>query len=120
MQKKDMFLIGGILLLGVVSALFFQFTKEAGGTAIVTIDGAVVEEYPLDEDGVYTIETAEGYNVLTIKDGIVDMTEADCPDHICVEHIAIGYTGETIVCLPHKLVVEVVDGEEREMDLVVG
>ncbi len=120
MQKKDKILIASIIALGAIGVLFLQFTKEVGGTAIVTIDGVVVEEYPLAEDGVYTIETDGGYNILSIEDGIVDMTDADCPDHICVEHIAIGYTGETIVCLPHKLVVEVVDGEERGMDLVVG
>ncbi len=120
MQKKDMLFIGGILLLGAISALFLQFQKEDGGVAVVTVDGIVVEEFSLDEDLEQIIETPNGYNIISIEGGIVHISDADCRDHICVEHIAIDKTGETIVCLPHKLVVEVVGGAEKEMDLVVG
>lgn len=51
------------------------------------------------------------YNVLQIKEGEVSITEADCPDLICVHHKPVSRQGETIVCLPHKLLVEVV-GED--------
>ncbi|WP_317855143.1 NusG domain II-containing protein [Chakrabartyella piscis] len=120
MQKKDKILILVIVIVGAVMALFLQFTKEDGGFAVVTVDGQMVEEYSLETDGTYTIETDAGYNTLIIEDGVVHMLDADCRDHICVEHIAIMRTGETIVCLPHKLVVEVVGGAEATSDLVVG
>ena len=53
--------------------------------------------------------SAEGtwHNILVIKDGRADMTDADCPDRICVNHRPVSQEGETIVCLPHKVVVEV-------------
>ena len=53
-----------------------------------------------------------------IKDGKVTMKEADCKDQICADHKAIEKSGETIVCLPHKVVIEIrsEDGKEQELD----
>ena len=45
------------------------------------------------------------------------MLEADCPDQYCVEHAAIDKVNETIVCLPHKVVLEITEGEAaRDVD----
>ena len=52
------------------------------------------------------------------KDGTADITEADCPDKLCVHQRAISKTKETIVCLPNKVVVEVTGSEESELDSV--
>ena len=41
-----------------------------------------------------------------IKDGKVNMIEADCPDHLCMKQKAITDAGGTIVCLPNKVVIE--------------
>ena len=57
-----------------------------------------------------TIGEDDFENIIIIKDGKASMAKADCPDKICVNHAAISKKGETIVCLPHKVVVEVVDG----------
>ncbi len=48
-----------------------------------------------------------------IHDGKADVTEADCPDKLCVHQKAISKTHETIVCLPNKVVVEVTGEGER-------
>ena len=53
------------------------------------------------------IETKYGTNVVSVKDKAVFVSNADCPDKICVKHREISRVGETIVCLPHKLVVEI-------------
>ncbi|MBQ6026404.1 MAG: NusG domain II-containing protein [Lachnospiraceae bacterium] len=50
-----------------------------------------------------------GKCILVISDGKADMESADCPNQICVHHSAISHTGETIVCLPNRVVIEVVD-----------
>ena len=49
------------------------------------------------------------------------MTDADCPDKICVNHATISDVGESIVCLPHRVVVEIVssDGETDNADFDV-
>lgn len=50
-----------------------------------------------------------GKCILVISDGRADMESADCPNQICVHHSAISHTGETIVCLPNRVVIEVVE-----------
>lgn len=58
------------------------------------------------------------YNVILCQNGEVQMTESSCPDLICVHHRAIGMAGENIICLPHKIVIEIIGGE-RGLDGVV-
>ena len=50
-----------------------------------------------------------GKCILIISDGKADMESADCPNQICVHHSAISHTGETIVCLPNRVVIEVIE-----------
>lgn len=119
MKKADKILILVLLLAAVGFALFFFLQAEKGGIVRVTVDGEVKVELPLSEDTLYNIETEYGYNIIQVKDGYVSIHEADCRDQICVEHRKIHLTGETIVCLPHKLVVEILGEKETEYDAVV-
>lgn len=96
-------LSGSVILLLLIRGVFFS----EGIKAVVTLDGRVVLEQNLEEDCQIPIQTTEGYNVLQVQDGKAGIVEADCRDQICVSHTTISQTGETIVCLPHKLVVEI-------------
>lgn len=120
MKKNDIILIGVILILA--AGLYFVFfgAAEAGGSAKLMVDGELQKELSLEEDTTFTLTTKTGQNTVEIKDGYVSMVAADCRDQICVEHRKIQRTGETIVCLPHKLVVEIVGGQDGEFDMVVG
>ena len=72
----------------------------------------------LDEDQEFTIASDDGgYNIVTVKDGKIAVTEASCPDHYCM---ARGFcnSGTQIVCLPNRLVIEFLG--EAEIDMVVG
>ncbi len=120
MKKGDKILILVLLVAAVAFAFFFFLGAEKGGYARITADGVVKAELPLSEDTLYRVETEQGFNIIQIQDGYVSMHEADCRDQICVEHKKIHLTGETIVCLPHKLVVEIVGEKEAEFDMVVG
>ncbi|MBR5047789.1 MAG: NusG domain II-containing protein, partial [Eubacterium sp.] len=75
-------------------------------------DDKVHGTYPLEEDQTISIRGEDFVSILVIRDGMADMTEADCPDQICVRHSSIHFRGETIICLPHKVVVEVVSEGE--------
>jgi hypothetical protein len=121
MKKNDLFLIGGLLLISLVLGIGLSFYKknatEEAPAAVVTIDGIEYGTYPLDEDRVERIDIGDGeYNILEIKDGQAFMSEASCPDQICVLHSHIRYTGESIVCLPHKVLVEIINGEVNDLD----
>lgn len=59
------------------------------------------------------------YNVLVSQNGEVRMIQSNCPDQICVHHSVVSGTGENIICLPHKIVIEVTGGKEHELDGVV-
>ena len=115
--KNDIILIAGLLILTAALFLILRFTGKTGRYVQVTVDQQVTSVYPLDQDReekIVTDESTGEYNLLIIKDGEARVTEATCPDKICVHHQPVSKAGETIVCLPHKLVVTVVSGETRE------
>ena len=118
MKKVDLIIAAAVI--AVAAVLYFSGILrpgEKGARAVVTVDGKTYGEYDLSEDTSVTVEIpGGGYNSFVIKDGKADMTEADCRDHICVDHKPINLDGETIVCLPHKLVIEIVDGEQGIID----
>lgn len=118
MKKKDLWLIVIALLIAALAMGIFVLTKKEGSTVLITIDGKEYKRVSLERDQELTIDTQHGHNHLVIKDGFVTMKAADCPDQICVEHAKIHFQNETIVCLPHQLVVEVIDGESGEIDVI--
>ncbi|MCR5148131.1 MAG: NusG domain II-containing protein [Eubacterium sp.] len=108
MTKVDIILLITIVLLGVASIFIIKMMMHDGRTVRVTVDGNVVLVKELSADGEYKIEGYKGgSNLLTIKEGKAYVTEADCPDNLCVKQGGIGKTGETIICLPHRVMVEI-------------
>ena len=107
-KKGDMILSAVIVLVAVALLLFNVFSGSDGKRVRVTLDGEVYAEFDLSDELTHKIETSFGINVVKIKNGKVSVIDADCPDKYCVEHVAINSTGETIVCLPHRMVVEIV------------
>ena len=118
MKKQIFFWLQGHLSSPAASGFSIpQGRKKA--RAEITVDGESKAFLPLGEDDSIRIDTDGGYNVITVKDGEVTVSEADCRDQICVEHKKIRKTGETIVCLPHKLVVTVTGDKPGDFDAVV-
>jgi len=64
------------------------------------------------------IDNEYGYNLMIIKNGVVDMIESDCPDQVCVISKKISNPGESIVCLPHKLIIQIIGQEEDGVDAI--
>ena len=120
MKKTDLLLI--VLALVAAAGIYFYSSAgaEKGLTAVVTVDGVKKGEFPLDTAMSTGFHTEWGYNFVHVEYGQVWITEADCRDQICVEHKRISRVGETIVCLPHKLVVEIIGEGEEAFDMVVG
>lgn len=97
------------MLVALVMLLVMHVTGETKGDQVqITVNGEIYGTYPLEKD--QTIEVTEGefHNVIRIEDGQAYMEEADCPDGYCKEQGRISGQKQTIVCLPHKLVVEVI------------
>ena len=118
MKKKDIILIAAVLAISLISLAAIKMTQKDGKEVIVTVEGKEVYKTSIKKDQIYQIPEKNGTNVMQIKDGKVTMKKADCKDQICADHKAIEKSGETIVCLPHKVVIEIQaeDGKEQELD----
>lgn len=110
-MKKTTWIVIAITALAVLGAVLALLTRQPAGqpgAVLVTVDGEEYGRYPLDTDADFTVETPWGYNRIVIHDGQADVHEADCPNQICVNTAPAREIGDMIVCLPHKLVVEIV------------
>ena len=121
MKRNDFILIAVILVVSLLALgglrIWQKNNTKDNAVALVTIDGAVYGSFPLSGDLTERIELPDGsYNLLVISGGYADVIEASCPDQICVHHNRIRYSGESIVCLPNKLIVEIKGGEDRGVD----
>ena len=111
-HKNDLMLICALLLLAGGIRVYMQATRTQGGEAVVTLDGDEIMRLPLEVDTLLPVAQAEGNaNSVEICDGAVRVVAANCPDRVCERQGWIRYDGETIVCLPHRLIVTVVGGE---------
>lgn len=104
--RNDIILAVVLLLLSVAGLLLYKSFQSDGSYAVVLIDGEETARFSLDEDTEYVIN-GSGTNTLLIKDGKADIVSADCPDGICVDHAPISKVGQTIVCLPHGVVIAI-------------
>ena len=119
LEKRDKLLIVIVVCVALCAFLAHQIIGGVGaGKVTVKVNGELKGTYSLAED--QTIEINGGTNILQIKNGKADMTEADCPDQLCVNQRAISRQGESIICLPHKVVVEVESSESSELDAVTN
>lgn len=120
-KKNDRILIIFLLVLAVVSLLavkLYQKRTTYDAVAVVTVDGKEYGRYPLTENARITIDAGNGnINVLVIRDGYADIVKATCPDKICVNHAKIRGNGQTMVCLPNQVVVEIVNQKEESEDV---
>ncbi len=115
--KKGDIIFAGIILFLSVLFLCMQFLLPKGSKVLVTANGKKTE-YALSKDKTIDIkdEKTKAYNRIQIKDGVVSMEEASCPDQICVHHKSIYKNHETIICLPNEVYVEIIGNQENEID----
>ncbi len=114
--KKDIIIIAILLftVLGTYFVFFLMNHKEARYVHIYKGD-TLIETYSLNKNKAYDIDIDNGFNRVVINQGTVFIEDADCPDKLCVKQGKISKSGESIICLPHKVVVKI-SAEEREND----
>lgn len=135
-KKADIVLIVGCLLAAALLGVFFIVHRETGSLVHILCDGTEIKTIPLDSLQINSAETSDGYylitfngdvtgveyfagkpdlkiaegtsyNLISVTEGIIVMEKADCKDQICVRHKPISLARESIICLPHRLVVEI-------------
>lgn len=91
-----------------------QVFSADGTVAVISINGVEYDRIDLSkvkESYDIEIETEWGCNTVHVEPGAISVTEADCPDHICVQRGAITQSGIPIICMPHRLIIEIEGGE---------
>ncbi len=118
MNKRDVVLIVSIFLIAMGLYIGINGFSKAGSTVNTSSDGVDYGCYNINNDNTIKIAVDDNnYNVVEIREGEVRVIEASCPDKICEKHARIHKNGESIICLPNKLVVSITGGEEREYDI---
>ena len=122
LRKRDIILIISLLLVGVIVLIIWHFIYSEDGK-YVTIEQRdnLIGTYPLSADREIEIEhRGEIVNTIVIEDGYCYMKEAKCPDHLCIKQGKVNKSGQTIVCLPNRVVVTVVDSDSSDYDSVAN
>ena len=120
--KGDFILVVVLILIGIGGLIYNQVIvprRGLGTKVLVEIDGKVVRELDLSQDTApIRFETEHGINVVELTAGKVRVSEADCPDLLCVNTGWRQHIGQVIVCLPNYFVVRIVgdDGSSGELD----
>lgn len=117
-HKNDMIFIAALLVAVTLLGAIWYFCRGEGDTVTVTVDGVLFGEYSLSVDRTVEIRTDKGLNVLVIEDGRARVVEASCPDGICAAHRPISRSGESIACLPNKVIVTVKATDPNAPDVI--
>lgn len=121
MRKSDFKFIIIIIVAAVIIWGVTQGLHKEGGMVSVSVDGEEIASYSLAEPlDIMLAGNGEGGNRLVIEDGKASITEADCPDELCVRQKAVSKDGESIICLPHKLVLTVAALEAASYDSIAN
>ena len=120
LKNADLVLFGALLAAGLLILLVLLITDTEGKVVRVQVGGEPVKQFSLTEDVSYAIEGTGGKNLLRIENGSAWIEEADCPDGLCVKMGKIHREGQSVVCLPHQVVVEIIgESDENSVDAIV-
>lgn len=126
MKKWDIIIIVILVVISFVpEAVFWAVSgrkPHTGTYAEITVDGRLYKNVPLSThkgEETFTIKNKYGFNIVEVKDNKIRVIEADCPDKIDVKVGFVQNPGEMIVCLPHKLIIEI-KGEVDHSDEILS
>ncbi|MBQ8509943.1 MAG: NusG domain II-containing protein [Clostridia bacterium] len=120
-QPLDLAAAGLVLLLAVLAALPL-LARDEGGSVRIVYDGGTLT-LPLDEDCTREFISGGHTLVIAVENGGARVSDADCPDRLCVNSGVISRAGESVICLPGRLLMEITgspDAADTEVDGVAG
>ncbi len=118
MRSKDYILIF-IYVIAALAGIAFSVLGQRGGSAYIYVSGELYGVYDLSGTNEIHIESDEGIiNDICIDDGGVYMKDATCPYRECVKTGRISRNGESICCLPAKVMIVIRSDEEAVYDAI--
>ena len=107
-KRRNTILLAVVLLtvFGIGWLVQHRMLGNSGPAAVVQYNGEIIHRLPLNRETSVVVGDRDGdYTIVTVKDGKVSVTEANCPDQICVYIGQISTVEEVIACLPHGMIV---------------
>ncbi len=111
MKKKEIVILAIVVVVLAAALLVMNVIgNQDNRKLVISIDGEEYRTIVLTEQTNmhFTIETPDGYNDVVITNGVVDVVSSDCHNQVCVDTHSASKVFDKIVCLPHKLVLEIV------------
>lgn len=123
-RKADIILLIVLLALGLAATAVLARTGAGSpddAKVVIKSGGEIYGRYPLGEDTEIAVPAPSGgENIVTIKGGSVTVSSASCKNQVCVRHGSISKSGESIVCLPNRLIVTIEDKSGGEYDSITS
>ncbi len=123
MKKKDLILIFVVILvIGLTFGINYFVNTKSGENIEIYVDNKLYKTYSIDDEEEIKIENKKGYNIVKIHDHGVEITDASCPDRVCIHSGFITKPSESIVCLPNKVHIKITTDDnynhENEEDVI--
>ena len=115
--KTWIMILVAVLVVSLAASCFLLLPGEAATYAEITSEGSLLRPVDLRIDQEFSVDTGSGHNVVTVRNGKIAVTDANCPDHYCM-HRGFCNSGTAIVCLPNKLVISFLG--EQKIDISLG
>lgn len=109
-----------LLIIGACFVIRYFVYSDKAAFAVITVNLEEYGRYEIDIDRDIDVYSDGGHiNRVSIKEGCVFVYESDCKGHDCINQGRISKSGESIICLPHKVVLTIEGGKEEGPDIVV-
>jgi len=115
MKKRDIILI--IIIVAIIGQLLFInkfMALKNADKVVIYFNNKLYRECSINDEETINIKSAGIDNVISIHDGGVEMTHANCPDKVCVKTGFISKPGQSIVCIPHKINIKIVSDDSSD------
>lgn len=114
--------IAFVMIVFIVVVVFTGVTRVLyrgkGNYVEITVDGKKEIILDINKDTEYSIRQGDSLNIIKIENQRVSVVNANCRDGLCVKKGSIQNNGESIICLPHKVVITIVSGDDKKVDEV--
>jgi len=120
LTKGDKILFVILLVTSFASLSFTRFFRDIGREVIVEVDGVRVARLDLFENQTIQVHGPIGKTVIEVKASKVRVVSSACPHKICVKTGPVNHAGDTIICVPNKVVVRVLGKNKKQLDVITG
>lgn len=116
--KNDIILTASILIVAVLVFFIISLISNNGNYVEIKKNGEIIGKYSLFTDRTVEIRDENGYNLLVIEDGKAYISDASCPDKLCMKQGKVSSSGAALVCLPNKTVITIYSDTNSQVDFV--